>query len=84
MPLVLLPSSAKRIALQILVIAKLDENSKQTITCSKLASDKERRENCLNLRMKTLEQRRSAAFIISCEHISFFAVIADFERANVY
>ena len=84
MPLVLLPSSAKSIALQILVAAKLNENSKQTITCSKLTNDKEKCENCLNLRMKTLEQRRSGAFIITCEHISFFALIADFEWANVY
>ena len=84
MPPVLVPSSAKRIALQILVISKLNGNSKQTITCSKLANDKEKCENCLNLRMKALEQRRSDAFIINCEHISFFALIADFERANVY
>ena len=33
--------------------------------------------------MKALEQRRSGVVIINFEHISFFALIPDFERANV-
>ena len=39
MPPILVPSSAKYIATQILVIAKLNGNSLQRITCSKLATD---------------------------------------------
>ena len=33
--------------------------------------------------MKALEQRRSGVVIINFEHILFFALIPDFERANV-
>ena len=36
--------------------------------------------------MKTLEQRpwrRSGIFIVNCEHISHFVLIADFELTNV-
>ena len=38
------------------------------------------------LRMKTLERcqwRRSSVFIVNCELISNFVLIADFEQANV-
>ena len=36
--------------------------------------------------MKTLEQcqwRHSGVFVVNCEHISNFALIVDFEQANV-
>ena len=38
-PLILVQSSVKYIATQILVIAKLNGNSQQRITCSKIATD---------------------------------------------
>ena len=37
--------------------------------------------------MKTLERcqwRHSSVFIVNCEHISSFVLIAEFEQANVY
>ena len=37
--------------------------------------------------MKTLEQRqlrRSGVIIVHCEHISHFALIADFEQEHLY
>ena len=78
MPPILVPSSVKLIATQILVIAKLNGNFQQKITCSKLEIDKKRCENSLILRIKALEQRRYGVFIFNCEHISFFVLIADF------
>ena len=49
---------------------------------SKVSNWRRRCENCLRLRIKTLEQCRSGVFIFNCEHISFLVLIADFERAN--
>ena len=83
MPAILVLSSVKHIATQILVIAKLNGNFQQNITCSKLATDKKRCENYLLLRIKALEQLHSGAFIFNYECISFFVLIADFERTNV-
>ena len=50
-------------------------------------STRKRCENCARLRMKTRERchwRRSTVFIVNCEHILNFALIVDFEQANVY
>ena len=47
---------------------------------------KTRCENYLSLRKKILKRRQrrcSRVFIVTCEHISLFVVIAGFERANV-
>ena len=43
-------------------------------------------ENYSRLKMKTLEQchwRHSSVFIFNCKHISIFALIVEFEQANV-
>ena len=43
-------------------------------------------ENCSKLRVKTLERyqwRHSDIFIVNCEHILSFILIAEFEKANV-
>ena len=43
-------------------------------------------ENCSRLRMKTLERcqwRHSSVFIVNCEHMSSFVLIAEFEQENV-
>ena len=101
MPPILVPSSAKRITTQILVIAKL--NGKNILFSDALFvissvptrnyllkfsnwSTKISCENCLRLRMKTLERcqwRHSSVCIINCEYISNFLLIIDFEQANV-
>ena len=80
MPPILVPSSAKHIATQILVIAKLNGRKyfilKRRIRCG----------NCSRLKMKTLERcqwRRSSACIVTCELISNFVLVVDFEQANV-
>ena len=101
MPFILVAFSAKRIAILILLIEKLNgriyffwqalfeisfiparnylfkvSNWSTRITC----------ENCSRLRMKILElcqRRHSSAFIVNCKHISSFALIVEFERANV-
>ena len=44
-------------------------------------------QNCSRLRKKALERRhwrRSGVFIVNSEHISHFALIVDFQQANVY
>ena len=77
---ILVPSSAKRIATQILVIAELNGRKyfilKRRIMC----------ENCSRLKMKTLERcqwRRCNVCNVNCELISNFLLIVDFEQANV-
>ena len=44
-------------------------------------------ENCSRLRMKTLERCqwcRSSVSIVTCEHVSNFVLIIDFEQENVF
>ena len=69
MPPILVPPSTKRIAIQ-----KVYWSTR--IRC----------ENCSRLRMKTLEQcqwRHPSVFIVHCQHILNFVLIADVEQANV-
>ena len=95
MPLILVPSPAKRIATKMLVIAKL--NGRKYFILSSFPvrnylfkisnwSTRIRCENCSRLRMKTLERcwwRHSSVFIVNCEHVSSFVLIINFEQANV-
>ena len=94
---ILVPSSAKHLAIQILVIAKSNGRkyfdrlclryhpSQQGITCSTEA--RIRCENCSRLRMKTLQRcywRHPSVFIVNCNHISSFILIVEFEQANFW
>ena len=96
---ILVPSSAKCTAKDILVIAKLNKRKKNlrgfVISCVPARnylfkvsnwSARVRYENCSRLRIKTLERfqkRRCSVFIVNCEHISDLFLIVDFEQANV-
>ena len=96
MPPILVPCSTKRIATQILVVAKLNGRkdlflcvyemvfSQQTIACSKLANEAQE-QGVKTVQMKTIErhqERRSGVFILKCEHVSHFALIADFKQTT--
>ena len=101
MPPILVLSSAKHIATQILVIAKLSGTKDSILrgfVCDinvparnhlfKVSSWSTRRrcENCSKLRIKTKERcqwHHSNVFIVNYEHISRFALIVEFEQANV-
>ena len=96
MPPILVSSSTKHIAAQILVIAKLsgtkdfilrgfvcDINVPARNYLFKVSnwSTRKRCKNCSKL--KRCQWRHSNAFIVNCEHISSFVLIVEFEQANV-
>ena len=99
MPPILVLSSAKRIATQIVVIAKLNGRKDFILKGFVISfiparnylfrvsnlSTRIRCESCSILRMSmlTIFQRRSSVFIVNCEHISNFVLIVNFEQANV-
>ena len=95
---ILVPSSAKRIATKVLVIAKL--NKREDFVLRGFVSDiilptgnkvsnwrtRIRCESCSRLRMKTLERCQwchSSVFVVNCKHISSFVLIVEFEQTNV-
>ena len=102
MPPILVSSSIKWIAAQILPIAKLNGKKKKnwealfvisSVPARKYLfkvnnwSTRIRCENCLILRMKTLEPCpwcHSNVFIVNCERISNFVLISDVEKGNFY
>ena len=99
MPPILVPSSAKRIATQILVIAKLNEREGfilRGFVCDIILPYKElpvqrqqlkHNENCSILRKKTLGKYQSccsSVYIVKCKYISNCLLIVDFEQANVF
>ena len=97
MPPIVVPSSAKHIATQVLVNGRKDFFWEASFVMSSVPTrnylfkvsnwnTRIRCENCSRLRMKTLERcqwRRSSVFIVNCEHISNFLLIIDFEQAKV-
>ena len=98
---IFVPSFAKRIATQILVIAKLDWRNYFILRGFFVISFVPTRnylfkvnnwstrieyKNCLRLGMRTLERCQwhlSRVYIVSCDHISNFLPIIDFEQAKV-
>ena len=67
-PPILVPSSAKRIATQIVVIAKLNGRNYFGRFC---------------LWYHSCQQGITSVFIVKCGHISNFVLIVDFEQGNV-
>ena len=99
MPPILVPSSAKRMGIQVLVIAKLMKDKilfwevlfliSSVPTGNNVSNwhTRIRFENSSRLRLKTLERcqwRHSSVYIVNCKHISNILVITDFEKANVF
>ena len=91
MPPILVPSSAKRIAAQILLIAKLSEREDfilRGFVCDIICPYKELPVSNRSTRTrKILEQcqlHRSNVYIVNCKHISNFLQTIDIEQANVF
>ena len=84
MPPILVPSFAKRMATQILVIAKL--NGKKDFGLRDFVCDiirPSKNANVKDIQYQRCQWRRSSIFIVNCKHISNVVLIVDFEQANV-